>query len=1047
MDTSRKTPPPFVRVTAENENKLGPEEELVQDKHHLCIPIEDIDDDNDYEDEDDDTEEITAAELQNRLEERYFRQSPGSSKHDYESPETRSMSPVTDDLSRESTSASFQDKVHSQADKIKQKFKNLKGQISSVENSPRVKRKKDDGKQKPVKKNKFNFRKHNVKLPNRSNFQLPQAPRLSFSSLSSFSRSRSNSVKERERKRSQSSESDSQKKRFDFHFSTYPRIFSKKKKTEVEKENTPKLEQKSAPSSPLPRRSPFPRRWISKLTDHKKEEEKEKKTEPKKQTVVQESIFISLHEDTSSSTQPASEPETMETDEKQTSMNVDNKNFIFISLHEERFPEKLQKVAQEEEGSEIEAESKKVETARKFTNLLKRLETDRKLKSKRFTDRNLADDKPGPVVITEITTDEEGDNINSAENLENSVETPEDTSEEIRPSSTEPPSYVEDDKYETEEPIKASSEPKEASPVPEVQPSTPSMSRPKTPEPVIAKPKTPEPMKTKYKFAEFIKTRSNTPEPVIAKPQTPEPIKSKSKLAELMKAKSKTPEPKRAKSKTPERSFFRSKTPEPPATANPLSNEPKEPSKFFKLKEILKDTEKLIKPTPSAPKEKESKKFAEFRENFFKETETAEPKKARSKTPERSFFRSKTPERSFFRSKTPEPLAPADEPCNAPKEPSKFLKLKEMLKDTEKLTKPAPSEQKEKESKKFSEFKENLLKETEKIGTLKNKIKNYFAKETDKAKSDTDDKHIYEEFDNVDDSSTKHTTKGVVINGSELHDEPLPQKAPRKKLKKLDSDQVTNESLSAFDDPALHDIVTLDEQQPMTKTYINASLQEVHEIPIEPDHSTKHFQNYEKALEKSRSYSSIDIDNNQYSADNTLARLEAPVPPSRPSRTRSLQRNKRVKPTIEEDKENYDLQQNQNYNTFPMIKPDKPRRKFHKRATYSNSTNVDVKSVNEMEDAAISQNIANSKQLSVSFLPLTSNIVGEPIPNYNLRETSSMIHLNVNSDPPLPPKRRKSSARDTNGKYNSLPNRKYSSKTSSKTSLAASETCNGIHVS
>lgn len=949
MDTNRKTPPPFVKITPEDDNKPTLEtNEPAPDKHHLCIPKEDIDDEdeNDYEDDDDDTEEITAAELQNRLEEKYFRQSPGSSKHEYELTETRSVSPaITDDTSRESSS--FQEKVHSQADKIKQKFRSLKDHISKdqVASSPRIARKKDEeSKTKPVKKNKFNFRKHNAKSSEKSNFHMPQASRLSFTSLPSFSRSRSSSVKERERKQSQSSETDSQKKGIDFHFGTYPRIFSKKKKTESisEKSATPKLKHKSAPSSPSSRRSPFPQRWISKLTDAKKHEERkeDKKPEIKKQKVVQESIFISLHDDPTPQDpqDPSSGSPPLQTTKEAppANMKVDDKNFIFISLHEERFPEKLEQMQQQNEEAEIDGEIKKAETTRKFATLLRKLETDRKIRSKRTLGGKFADDKPEPVIITDITNDEETADNNSV-NLENSVEIPDEPQDsDLTP---EPKIFAEETKPEFKE--------------------------------------------------EIIKTPSKPTTPKTIRWELASRIKNLDGKEEIVKASSKPTTPKSIRKEVVSQSIH------------------------------FEDEDEIIK-APSKP---------------------TTPKPLRSVL--------------VSRSRSPQLETSAPSPPPEPKDTSKFVKLKELLKETEKKIKSNSSsnEPKEKESKKFQEFKENILKETEKIGTLKNKIKNYFAKETDRDKSDIDDKHIYEEFDNVEDTPPRETIKRVAINETldQQTNEPVPQKIPRKKLKKLDSDKESKESLSAFDDPALEDIVDFDEQQPMTKTYINDSLQEVNELPIEPKFSPnpKHFRNYERALEKTKS-SSIEIENNLYSASNTLAQLETPVPPSRPSRTRSLQRAKRNKPIYEENKENIcSMEQSQNYNTFPMARPDKPRRKFRKPRTYSNSTNGEVKSVNELEDATISQNIANSKQLSVSFLPLMSNIVGEPITNYTLRETSSMIHLNTNitSDPPLPPKRRRSSVKDGTSKYNTLPNKKYCSKASSKTSLAESETCNGIHVS
>ncbi len=263
---------------------------------------------------------------------------------------------------------------------------------------------------------------------------------------------------------------------------------------------------------------------------------------------------------------------------------------------------------------------------------------------------------------------------------------------------------------------------------------------------------------------------------------------------------------------------------------------------------------------------------------------------------------------------------------------------------------------------------------------------------------------------------------------------PVPQKAPRKKQKKFGSDQESKESLSAFEDPVFKDVVVLNEQM-MTKTYIKESLEEIpaRAESIEPEQAARQFREYEKALESSRKYSSFEIESS-YSSHNTLARLEAPVPPERSFRKGTLPRTKQ-QTNIEVNKENvYENELTQNYNTFPMAKPDKPRRRFRKRRTYSNSTNntenAELKNIQELEDDTINKNIVNSKQLSVSFLPLTSDDIGDPMMEYNLRETSSMIHLTL-PEPPRPPKRRKDHCENRNNlDYPSLPHYRSSSKTS-----------------
>ncbi len=451
----RKTPP-LVKITVEkssSSNGADSAEGTGQDRNHLRVPDPENEYDNDSDDdsdsESDASEEITAEELQQRLEEQYFRRSPAAgSGHEYELTETRSVSPATtDDLAGSKPQTPTPgDKTPSRAEKIRRKFKNFKDQLSKeyTDCSPRLKRKKPEQTQPrkptPPKKNKFNFRKRGPKSQEKegstssSGFHMPQAPQWSFPSLSSFSRSRSSSLKERERKRSQGSEPDS-KKRFDFHFGTYPGIFRRSRKNDEKSDkgslSSAKTKPKSAPNSPAARRSPFPQRWIGKLKEHKKDEPKQKDTSKEKmetsEGVVKESIFISLHEDKkrASLSKEVSE-DTTKTECGPTKMDIDNKNFIFISLHEERFPEKLKQEKNEtltEEELEIERELKKAQTARKFHSMLRKLELDRKLRAGR-ADEN--DDKPEPVVITEIMGDENDNGPRGSETIEISVETPED---------------------------------------------------------------------------------------------------------------------------------------------------------------------------------------------------------------------------------------------------------------------------------------------------------------------------------------------------------------------------------------------------------------------------------------------------------------------------------------------------------------------------------------------------------------------------------------------------------------------------------------------
>lgn len=919
-----KSPPPIVKITPDRECPLlaAPSNEGTRDKHHLFVPppTNEYDDaengDNDHDsDSDDPSEEITAEELQLRLEEKYFRSpSPTSSsvtastKHDYELTETRSVSPAfTDDRpssshSNPSDTSKLPRKMQLQADKLRRRFRSFKEQISKeyTDCSPRTKRKASldcepavntPAKQskpkvrKQQKKNKFNFRRHGTKKSAASD-KLPSEPdlrdseeqsspqssfrRFSFRSLRSLRRSPSNSSSVKERKRSLSSESASSKKKFDFHFGTYPRaIFGKRsKKVDDDQLEETASKAKSAPGTPLPRRAPFSQRWMSKLTTERKKQPKEHhktttstkihESEDPTDAVIKETIFISLHEDAAKRAErpedlkpepskrpnsPPGLPPTPPETAPPTQIEIDNKNFFFISLHEERFPDKLQKNDSQpadfsREEIEIERELKKAQTARKFHHMLRKLETDRKLKTKQGDN----DDKPEPVVITELPSDDEDDGLRGAEGFENCVQTPE------------------------EEDVSFGRYPAEDVP----------------------------PEKLSFDDEELTEKHETDKE-------------STEKHETLFKSLGKI--------------------------------------------EISKKVgwDKLKFGKKSSPGEK-----------YTKVDSKAEEIKLTKRVP-------------VAVHQTTIPPTPPESPVNI-----------------------------------------NLAESAQQVN-------GYHRVEEESIQPEV----IQEEAE-------------IWLSA--------PRKMPRKKqqTKPLGSERESKESLSAFEDSTFADAIILDEQKSFTKTYIKASLDEIPLCldPVESEQTARQFKEYERALEKSRTYRSFELKNNYYSPQNTLARLETPIPPHRPNRKGTLTRNKREKSVAKEHKETvYDLEANQNFNTFPLMKPDKPRRKLRKRRTYSNSTNntenTEMKNIEELEDDAINQNIVNSKQLSVSFLPLTSNIVGEPITDYNLRETSSMIHLNF--DPPLPPKRRKGPIRnETSQKYNTMPNQRYLS----KTSLSPSEAYN-----
>ncbi|RZF48120.1 hypothetical protein LSTR_LSTR002186 [Laodelphax striatellus] len=342
---SQRSPPPVMKVTdteaAPKKKKaasarityidndpnfihipLHGSDESVQDlqETYLQIPTDDkvvvpqeADADADIEDaqEDDkdfDDEDLSAQEIQNRMEERFFAPSPTTeSRTDCEFNTSQIDSSALEDLplKREARKAGtdskvgFQQKIKSHAGKLRTKFRNISKPKISLPDRPKFNlpdRPKFKMPERPKinlpDRPKFNLPdrpKFNLpdrpkfNLPDRPKFNMPQRPKLSMPNFNLSKPRTSSSLRRPLRDRNQFHSSaqttyGGKKNLFDtLNFRTYPRFFNKKKR--IAEENArirgramtppPRMETDSIPSSPGSSKVPRNQSWVQKYRDIK----------------------------------------------------------------------------------------------------------------------------------------------------------------------------------------------------------------------------------------------------------------------------------------------------------------------------------------------------------------------------------------------------------------------------------------------------------------------------------------------------------------------------------------------------------------------------------------------------------------------------------------------------------------------------------------------------------------------------------------------------------------------------------------------------------
>uniref|UniRef100_A0A8D8VWZ4 Uncharacterized protein n=3 Tax=Cacopsylla melanoneura TaxID=428564 RepID=A0A8D8VWZ4_9HEMI len=349
MSTNRpSTPPPILKVSTsatpdatnskEKPNDAAPASGS-KEKQYLKLPAdEDIvtgDADEEYEEEEeeydeeeveeeemsddqgefeDDDEEMTAEELQAQMEERFFNQAntparsaiPVKSKPEPGASGVKTTPSALKQGSPQPQTQSFQQKLKTQADKIKASFQTMsKRKEASNEgtegndnegeppaksrfqlNKPRFDRSKfklpdrpklkmpDRAKFKMPARPKFKMpERPKFNLPDRSKFKLPDRPKINLPNIKLPKRS--NSFKE-EGTVAGTSTMGSKKNLFDFHKTmTYPRIFNKRKREENGQTETPEHKTESipttssAPSTPLWKRANLGQKWDRMITELK----------------------------------------------------------------------------------------------------------------------------------------------------------------------------------------------------------------------------------------------------------------------------------------------------------------------------------------------------------------------------------------------------------------------------------------------------------------------------------------------------------------------------------------------------------------------------------------------------------------------------------------------------------------------------------------------------------------------------------------------------------------------------------------------------------
>lgn len=238
----------------------------------LIIPIDKAEIESIRYDDEDEAEhnehEMTAQDIQDRIEERFFSATPTTtiSRTDGEFNTSQMDSsgldelPLKRDARKGFNTKGFQQRIQSQAGRLRTRIRNISRPKINLPEKPKFnlpERPKFNFPERP----KFNIKKPDLKMPNFN-----------------FGKTKTSSIRRPLRDRSQipsnQSTVGSKKNIFDsINFSTYPRIFSKKKKTAQGRRALtppPRMETESSPpSSPASRTGPVNQRWTQRFKDIK----------------------------------------------------------------------------------------------------------------------------------------------------------------------------------------------------------------------------------------------------------------------------------------------------------------------------------------------------------------------------------------------------------------------------------------------------------------------------------------------------------------------------------------------------------------------------------------------------------------------------------------------------------------------------------------------------------------------------------------------------------------------------------------------------------
>ncbi|XP_075228705.1 uncharacterized protein LOC142328675 isoform X2 [Lycorma delicatula] len=304
------------------------EDQENDEKHYLRIPTDediiipqDVDADADQEDNQDDQEDrdieedLSAQEIQNRMEERFFAPTPTTteSRTDCEINTSQIDSSGLEDLplkrdarkAADMSSKGFQQRIRSQAGRLRTKIRNIsKPKINLPDKSKfhLPERPKFNLPERPKfkmpERPKINLpERPKFNLPDRPKFNMPQRPKISMPNFQ-LGKTRTSSLRRPLRDRNQFSSSQStvgsKKNIFEsLNFRTYPRFFNKKKRLAEQNAKLkgkraltppPRMETDSIPSSPGSRKGPFGQKWTQRFKDIKFADDENRSNQSEKQS-------------------------------------------------------------------------------------------------------------------------------------------------------------------------------------------------------------------------------------------------------------------------------------------------------------------------------------------------------------------------------------------------------------------------------------------------------------------------------------------------------------------------------------------------------------------------------------------------------------------------------------------------------------------------------------------------------------------------------------------------------------------------------------------